>query len=343
MTRLMANEDPLNAEAADWFTRMREPSADERRAFEHWIGADPSHRAAYERLESQWRDMDILSQSLKARRELAAIPESPRKGPIYARWAIAATIVAGFLGLTSFSLIRWHDRSGEIVASAKPVSRPAIFDAGEGRRIVRLDDGSVITLDSGSRVETAFTATERRLRLVKGRARFNVWHDPARPFIVLAGRGQVTARGTVFDVRVSSDDRMNVILIRGTIDVQVDPQKARAAAIKRLSAGQTASIDPVAMAPVVSSIKPDVRWVSGPFDVDDLPVKTLLDEANQISAKKITADATILDQTIFGTFSIVDTRQLATNLAFAFRAHVEEDSAGNFHLSATGAPPRHPS
>src|SRR3546814_6360827 len=68
-----------------------------------------------------------------------------------------------------------------------------------GRRNIRLADGSVVELDEGSELSTDFNKSRRELKLERGRARFEVAHE-GRPFIVLAGGGSVTARGTVFDV-----------------------------------------------------------------------------------------------------------------------------------------------
>src|SRR3546814_20378549 len=73
-----------------------------------------------------------------------------------------------------------------------------------------------------------------------------------RPFIVLAGGGSVTARGTVFDVILGKDKRVTVRLLRGAVDVE-RPQGVKggrgAGAVARLEPGEVLSF--AAIAPAV--------------------------------------------------------------------------------------------
>ncbi|MGO1892478.1 MAG: FecR family protein, partial [Luteimonas sp.] len=71
-------------------------------------------------------------------------------------------------------------------------------------RSLRLGDGSVAILDTDSALKVEFGADRRRVRLYRGRARFEVARDPARPFVVdvpagsaraLEGRVEVRAAG----------------------------------------------------------------------------------------------------------------------------------------------------
>jgi len=50
-----------------------------------------------------------------------------------------------------------------------------------------------------------FTRSRRSVILGRGEALFEVAHDSARPFVVIAGNGSITAVGTTFDVRKDAD------------------------------------------------------------------------------------------------------------------------------------------
>ena len=81
-----------------------------------------------------------------------------------------------------------------------------------------LEDGSRVQLDSKSSIKVQYALAERRLTLLKGEAWFGVAPDPARPFVVEAGGGTVTALGTAFDVAVEkSGTRVTVTEHRVTI------------------------------------------------------------------------------------------------------------------------------
>ena len=62
-------------------------------------------------------------------------------------------------------------------------------------------DGSTLTLNTGSTVSVRITGSERRVRLTRGEAFFDVAHDPAKPFVVITDHGEVRVLGTSFGVR----------------------------------------------------------------------------------------------------------------------------------------------
>jgi len=70
------------------------------------------------------------------------------------------------------------------------------------RSTIRLADGSVVTLDTASRVSLDLTTANREVHLLGGQANFEVAKDKARPFVVYAGDRRITAVGTAFDVRL---------------------------------------------------------------------------------------------------------------------------------------------
>lgn len=86
------------------------------------------------------------------------------------------------------------------------------------QRLVRLEDGSRITLNSNTLIRVDCCDIERRVRLERGEAYFEVARDAARPFIVVAGDHQVTALGTAFVVR-HDGTRTAVTLVEGKVAV----------------------------------------------------------------------------------------------------------------------------
>jgi transmembrane sensor len=87
------------------------------------------------------------------------------------------------------------------------------------RSTVTLADGSSVVLNTNTRIETAFDAGVRRIRLRGGQALFEVAPVPARPFVVEAGNRTITALGTAFDVRVD-EGAVQVLVVDGSIAVQ---------------------------------------------------------------------------------------------------------------------------
>lgn len=69
------------------------------------------------------------------------------------------------------------------------------------RRLVTLEDGSSLHLNTDTAVNIAFSADRRDLHLLKGEAAFTVASDPARPFVVKSGTVLTQALGTAFAMR----------------------------------------------------------------------------------------------------------------------------------------------
>jgi transmembrane sensor len=88
------------------------------------------------------------------------------------------------------------------------------------QRSVTLVDGSVVTLNTNTIIETDLRRSLREIYLRKGEAHFQVAHDRSRPFLVHAGDAVVRAVGTAFEIRVLRDRQVDVVVNEGRVEVQ---------------------------------------------------------------------------------------------------------------------------
>lgn len=316
-------EESLRQDAADWFSRMRAPDAErDRVAFEAWLTEHPDHRAAYERIARRWQQADLLSHtpSAKARSGLPVRRQLTR-----APYAIAASLVAAILIGISTWLWTAPGPGGDVPQSqfaAAEISSPV------GIRRVRLSDGSFVTLDTDSSVTVRITEGERRVVLDRGRARFEVAHDAARPFIVSAGDGEVIARGTIFDVSLT-EGHPCVSLIKGAVEVRQGPAGAGGKRmVARLEPGQTIVLDGASPAPRAVQAA-DSAWTSGMLVFEDAPLEQVLATANRYARRKVSIDDPALGALrVTGTFHSDRPDELAATLAQAFGLEVVEREGG---------------
>jgi transmembrane sensor len=78
---------------------------------------------------------------------------------------------------------------------------PSDYVSGTGeRRVIHLDDGSTVTLNTQSRMRVWLSHQRRDIELMDGEALFAVAHDASRPFRVHVGHTVVEAVGTEFSV-----------------------------------------------------------------------------------------------------------------------------------------------
>jgi len=133
---------------------------------------------------------------------------------------------------------RWHFRPRRTVtamvgaaaaACLAVVSAPTLllmwqsdYRTGTGEmRNVTLSDGSSVTLDADSAIAVDYGDGRRGVRLLAGRAWFDVAHDEKHPFTVAAATARVRVTGTAFDVGLD-DDSIDVALARGSVQVASD-------------------------------------------------------------------------------------------------------------------------
>jgi|GEM_PF-233211 len=189
-------ESRLTEEAADWQARLRSGSVPEVEQVRcrAWLSGDPGRRREFDALSSLWDKLEGVAQSPEVLAERRRIARAGRAGRTSRRamagWALAAGVagVAGFL-------------------SWQRMAPSTEYATGVGEQsAVQLADGSVITLNTSSRVSVRLSGGQRRVEILRGQANFEVAKDPSRPFIVRAGNGEVRALGTAFDVYERGED-----------------------------------------------------------------------------------------------------------------------------------------
>ncbi len=87
-----------------------------------------------------------------------------------------------------------------------------------GHRIIALADHSVIELNT----DTVLAVRGRTARLEKGEAYFQIKHDAAHPFMVVAGDHRIADLGTKFLVR-KQPGKLEVSLVEGKALVESRP------------------------------------------------------------------------------------------------------------------------
>jgi transmembrane sensor len=207
--------EDLTAEAATW--RARELAGDmtsrERDELEARLATDPAFADAY---LDVLRANDALDGLGGAGVELLASLDRTLERLDHPWWQPSRrsmgwmTAVAASFLLLAVASLSLFDRG--------PMSTMYETSVGESRTIM-LKDGSVITLNTDTRLSVALASQERRILLERGEAYFDVAKDKARPFVVVVGDEVVRAVGTEFNIRRRSDVT-NVMVTEGVVEVK---------------------------------------------------------------------------------------------------------------------------
>jgi transmembrane sensor len=208
---MIDDRDAIGEAAVAWVVRLgsdQRTRADED-AFRAWMEEDPAHAEAFADCSALWDGAQALAASDDGHKALQRL-RAPRRilGGLTRRTAIVggAGIAAAAAGLAAFLVF-----GGEQTFQTAP---------GEQKR-VRLADGTGVLLNTDSQLRVRLTRSERRLYLDRGQAFFKVAKDPNRPFRVFAGRDEVRALGTSFEVRRLDEDVI-VTLEEGRVAIYRD-------------------------------------------------------------------------------------------------------------------------
>lgn len=174
--------DSARDEAIDWWLRQNDSplSKKDQAAFEAWLAVDEANRVAFEKLSR-------IGGLIEARH---SGPKQRRKGRRTRAKTTAAT-AAGVVGAVALFVL-YDDVSIYLRSDYRT-------GTAETRRVT-FEDGSKVELAPRSAITVRYEPGQRRLVLLRGEAWFEASPDAARPFVVTAAEGAVTALGTAFDV-----------------------------------------------------------------------------------------------------------------------------------------------
>lgn len=214
-------DDSILEAAAAWVARLQsdDATAADRQAFENWIAENPDHRAAYDELRALWSDLGEVP-----------IPEG-RLGELRAR---RRRRVGGFIGLCLAAGVA-------LLSLATPYGDRwrADYYTGVGEiRHITLEDGTDVDLNTDTALVIRYDQGQRKVRILRGEAFFDVAKNPLRPFVVEDGSLSATALGTRYSVgSARANFAADVQVEEGRVQVEAAGQHAL------LGAGEAATVD----------------------------------------------------------------------------------------------------
>lgn len=311
MTTSGYDEDRATTEAARWLVALEEDPEDEglRADFAAWLAADPENPVAWAHTSDIYRMMATpppmhaahWAPYLAERDEARAVPSAaggavrplrPRPRTRRLAFAAAAAALAACVALVLAPSLMLRLQADYVTATAET-------------RSLRLADGSTVRLAPESAIEVAFAGSQRRVRLLKGEAFFEVTRDPGRPFQVASGRVETTVLGTAFDVRMGREGA--AIAVRdGHVRVEYagasPPVFAHLEPGDWISVGWNGRMARGAMPPAEAA-----SWLHGQIVARDRPLAEIVDDLRRYYAGIIVlADDALGRQHVTGVYNVAE-------------------------------------
>ncbi|WIO74798.1 FecR domain-containing protein [Porticoccaceae bacterium LTM1] len=211
------------------------------------------------------------------------------------------------------------------------------------QKTIELKDGSLITLNTATRLLVEITDDQRQVILEWGEAFFDVASDPERPFIVNVDSRTVSVLGTQFNL-MKEQDKFTLAVLEGEVAIHHKTEKpdttspllaAEAGeAVKRHSSTQYRVKAGVVTEyqfddNLISAHHPDnlegyVGWRAGLLRFSDEPLYRVVKELNRYSAKKILIeDVDIMGLKIYASVKVNKINSALMDLERVLPIHIE--------------------
>jgi len=293
--------DEILDEVAAWIERRdRDDWGDaDQAALDNWVAQSPAHLVAFLRADNAWKRADRLTALKAGPADVRPSNASASHRRIPAAFRNAALLAAiCLLGATASAYLM--QPSEDVYAT--PVG---------GHTVLSLADGSKVELNTDTVLRIKKSGTQRLVKLDKGEAFFDVRHDAAHPFIVLAADHRVTDLGTKFIVR-DRNDRLEVTLIEGRAQIEASgPSKKSAVLTKGDVAIATANTLSV-LRQSDTGLSRSAAWRHGVIVFDNMTLARAASEFNRYNTHKlIVVSPDAARMTIVGTFHTNDVKGFA--------------------------------
>jgi transmembrane sensor len=268
-------------QAALWLQRLNEPAQEDPRVVEAWLDwcqRDPLNQQAFDELATVWElsaglgaeTVDTFTGSVDAERP------NPRRRALAASLAVLALAAAG-------GGAWWLAQPAAEQLLTSELSSPT------GRNSAStLQDGSLLELGGGTRVTVTLGPSSRRVELHEGELFVAVRQEPNRPFSVHAGRLEVTATGTAFNV-LRTDARTTVTVAEGSVDARFTGQDA-AAPMQQLESGKQLVYFHASHSYRVDTLRDPaeaIAWRKGKLSFPSQPLSEAIATINRYAAERI--------------------------------------------------------
>ncbi|UQV46903.1 FecR domain-containing protein [Janthinobacterium lividum] len=319
-----AIREEVQQDAAEWLTVLMSDEASEAEyaAWQRWRGADPEHERA-------WQHIDAVSQRFNgmhrgaAAQALAGTQQQAVNGK--RRQLLAWLGVAAGGGMLAAQTGAWDG-----VRALRADYRTA---TGERREVV-LDDGSVLSLNTGSAVNVRFDASRRLIELLAGEILVTSGDGIGRdaPLEVATREGLVRALGTRFAVR-QQDGYSTVDVFDSAVEIR--PRDGIGAPLL-LTAGRGAAFSRHAPdAPHAIDAYADA-WSRGQLIVDDVTLGDFLADLARYRPGLIHCVPEVAQLRLSGVFPLADTQRILNMLPNSLPVQVR--SRTRYWVSVEPAP-----
>lgn len=362
ITGNVSRGSPISDAAAEWLATLTDASCteSERQHFVEWLKLSNLHVNEFLRISALTQRLtrsklwprheidELIAQATSAQDVVSTLPDSARRSPLEGDpsvhkprnersrpasrfrlgWWITACVVPT-VAMLAFLLVKLDPLGWASGTYATSI--------GELRSIT-LEDGSVVELNTSSKVRARFSPQLREVQLLSGEAVFKVAKNANRPFRVSAGSTQIVAVGTEFNVYARKSKTV-ITVIEGRVRVTDRPALSRVSGSAEaltdrnleLGIGEQAVIAPhrpISRVKLADS-RQVMSWTERRLIFDDTPLLEAAEEFARYNPKYIRVDDPKLQALrVSGVFNATDPASLVEFVEAYGKVRVQAEADG---------------
>ena len=347
----------VQVQANLWITRLDKGlSRGEKQELIAWINQDQAHYAALKKISSLWGDV-------ATKHDLNGLFSQKPQNKIQNDYLMKGVLAAGLVSVALLSANLFNEVNKIWLSPQHNIIKQSAYQKyssqyGE-QKVVTLDDGSTVELNTNTIIEVAYSKLQRKITLIRGEAKFDVAKDINRPFTVISGYNSFTALGTIFNVQRENSSSVELLVKEGSVLVDeanapiskllntIKTSKTQQA--KNLtkhnsivSAGEkvaiTNNITSAIQSLSVQEVKQELAWQQGILIFDGEPLAQVLKEVQRYNPIKfMPIDTDMANLRVSGYFKTNDINALLQSLNYNFAINAKEITSNTYTLFSTSA------
>ena len=331
--------EPIPTDPERWEALARylagESTAEEAAAMRAWLAEDPARARLAESLAATidrvafqtpaGLDVEAALQRVKQRHteaDVVPMERAARREPVRAAWTTTAFRIAAAVVVLLGGGLLWQmsqtDREvpGAGQTFATIVGQTDTISLGDGTRVI-LAPASQLT------VAVDYGENDRLVRL-EGEALFDVPHNDAKPFTVLAGLATIRDLGTTFTVRNDDKQQVQVLVTQGSVLLRAVSPSPDTGVVLR--AGERGLLTHDGKTSIQRGVIPDAQlaWTRGALVFENAPLSLVKRDLKRWYGIELQlADSALAQQTITATFDREPVEQVLNVIAMTLGLKID--------------------
>ena len=308
-----SNRDAIY-EATNWFVELTSGEATDadRKEWQRWLNASPENRQVWEQVEAVtncFMGLDSKTSITVLNRPIDTKDIKSQERRQFIK-TLSLMLTAGTAGWYGYKQKPWYLLMSDYSTAVGEIKH------------LTLEDGSLLVLNTDTKVAIDFSDQARTIRLLQGEIYIETAQEQDRnyrPFSVITDHGTVTALGTKFSTRIKSK-HSSVSVYQDAVEVRPCDDLDNNVVV---NAGELVTFNTAFSQQKQLIDRASMAWINGFIIADKMSLADFVDHLSRYHSGIIRCDPAVADLTISGAFPVNDVNAALTSTSEVLSIRIE--------------------